>query len=189
MEASAEDLKSFQGVQLLSSSEDDYAEAVSSLLPSYRRLRLSASGATTVVHSRALYLVLPDLIPPIDRQYTVRFFSQPPDRWRDCKGKFRPAMLPSGFDAQFRLFQSTCIKVKHLADRVDRALLEKERREHGVTPSKAIANAIANYVRIVSGLASRRSNRRVDEATIESKHQSPSAAGDQADTRLLHSSR
>jgi hypothetical protein len=39
--------------------------------------------------------------------------------------------------------------IKHLADRIDPELFERERLEHGVTPPKAIDNAIVNYVRMV----------------------------------------
>jgi hypothetical protein len=62
---------------------------VSNLHSCYRALKLSVSEATIVVNSKALFHVLPQLIPPIDRQYTVRFFTQPPDKWKDSKGKFR----------------------------------------------------------------------------------------------------
>jgi hypothetical protein len=116
----------------------------------YRALRLSASGATIVVNSKALYHCFPDLIPPIDRQYTVRFFREAPEKWRDANGRFRPVMLPKDLEAQFRLFHSICVKMKHLADRLDRALLDRELREHEATVPKAIDNAIVNYVRIVS---------------------------------------
>ncbi len=149
--ASAEALRPFQGMKLLDLSEREYSDAVANLGPCYRALRLSVSGATIVVNSKALYHLLPDFIPPIDRQYTVRFFEQPPDKWRNAKGKFKTVTLPKGLEPQFRLFHSICVKAKRMADRVDRALFEKELREHDVTPPKAIDNAIVNYVRIVSG--------------------------------------
>ena len=38
-------------------------------------LRVSTSGTQIVAGSKALHHVLPDLIPPIDRQYTLRFFT------------------------------------------------------------------------------------------------------------------
>jgi hypothetical protein len=40
--------------------------------------------------------------------------------------------------------------MKRMGDRVDRALLESELREHQVTAPKAMDNAIVNYIRIVS---------------------------------------
>ena len=150
LSATAAPLVAFQGMKLLDSSEREYSDAVSNLWPCYRAMRLSVSGATIVVNSKAFYHLLPDFIPPIDRQYTVRFFGQPPDKWRDRKGKFKTVTLPPDLDAQFRLFHSICVKVKRLADRIDGALFETELRAHGVTPPKAIDNAIVNYVRVIS---------------------------------------
>lgn len=124
---------------------------MSALTPCYRKLKLSVSDATIVVNSKALYHLLPRLIPPIDRQYTVRFFKQSPDTWRDAKGKFRAVMLPAGIEAQFQMFHSICLGVKGLVDHVDLALLEHELRSNNVTPPKAIDNAIVNFVRITSG--------------------------------------
>lgn len=144
-------LAALRGLTLVGTSEREYADAVASLWPAYGALKLSASGATVVVNAKALYHLLPALIPPIDRQYTIRFFTKTPDKWRDRKGKFRPITIPGNAHAQFRLFQTICAKVKHLTDRVDGALIERELCEHGVTPPKAIDNAIVNYVRIVSG--------------------------------------
>jgi hypothetical protein len=149
--AEAEALRKFQGYKLLDMSEGEYSDAVANLRSTYCRLKLSVSGATIVANSKALYHVLPDLIPPIDRQYTVRFFRQPPDKWRNGTGKFTLIQLPKGIDAQFRLFHQICLDIKRLADRVDRQLVETEIRLHGVTPPKAIDNAIVNYVRITSG--------------------------------------
>ncbi|HEY2931071.1 MAG TPA: hypothetical protein VGK99_04940 [Acidobacteriota bacterium] len=147
--ANASALGDFREYKILEISDGDYSAALKRLRPIYESLRLSASGATVVVNSKALHHVLPEFIPPIDRQYTIRFFTQSPDRWRDSKGKFRLISLPSGLEAQFCTFCETCIAFKHLADRVDRALFDNERNQHGVTAPKALDNAIVNYVRIV----------------------------------------
>lgn len=144
-------LAEFRDCKLSEMSESHYSEAVSRLRDCYERLNLSKSGATIVVNSKAFYHLLPDLIPPIDRQYTIRFFTRTAEHWRDTKGKFRVISLPSGTDAQFSLFQKTCIDIKRLADKIDPALFEAELHQHGVTAPKALDNAIVNYVRIVSG--------------------------------------
>jgi hypothetical protein len=108
------------------------------------------SDATVVVNSKALHHLFPDFIPPIDRQYTIRFFTRAPADWKDARGKFRVISLPAGMDAQFRLFHRICVDIKRLADRIDPTLFEAERERHGVTAPKAVDNAIVNYVRIVS---------------------------------------
>jgi hypothetical protein len=144
-------LAEFRNCKMSEMSESQYSQTVSRLRDCYEKLKLSKSGATIVVNSKAFYHLLPDLIPPIDRQYTIRFFTRPPEQWRDIKGKFRVISLPSGTDAQFSLFHKTCVEIKRLADKIDPALFEAELHQHGVTAPKALDNAIVSYVRIVSG--------------------------------------
>ena len=67
--ATADASRAFRNASLLGMSEDEYSDAVSRLLPVYRALDLTVSGATIVVNSKA-------------RQYTIRFFTQPPDKRR-----------------------------------------------------------------------------------------------------------
>ena len=59
-------------------------------------------------------------------------------------------IMPADAEAQFDLFRSVCTEIKRLADEVQRSVLDREYREHGVTAPKAIDNAIVNYVRIES---------------------------------------
>jgi hypothetical protein len=148
-------LQKFRHHRLLSMSESEYSEAVLTLKPLYRALNLSVSDATVVVNSKALFHLFPEFIPPIDRQYTIRFFTKAPERWLDSKGKFRMISLPARFERQFELFHKTCLGMKRLADRVDPGILERERTRYGVTAPKAMDNAILNYVKkIVASLRS-----------------------------------
>jgi hypothetical protein len=144
-------LQEFRRHRMLEMSEAEYSAAVLALKPYYCALELSVSAATVVVNSKALFHIFPEFIPPIDRQYTVRFFTQPPEEWRDSKGRFRMVSLPAGLEPQFELFHETCVNMKRLANQVAPGLLERERRQNGVTPPKALDNAIVNYIRIVSG--------------------------------------
>ncbi len=146
----ADGLQPFRSNQMLDLSETDYSAAILRLRPYYLALKLSVSDATIVVNSKAFHHLFPDFIPPIDRQYTIRFFRQSPEQWLDAKGKFRVVQLPSGLDAQFNLFHSTCVGIKRLADSVDRALIEEERERFDVTAPKALDNAIVNYVRLTA---------------------------------------
>jgi hypothetical protein len=146
----APSIAEFRQRNLLEMSETEYTEAVLGLRACYETLELSESSATVVVNSKALFHLLPDLIPPIDRQYTIRFFRRSPEVWRDAKDKFRTVSLPVGREAQFRLFHETCVEMKRLADQIDPVLFEAQRIQHGVTAPKALDNAIVNYVRIVS---------------------------------------
>jgi hypothetical protein len=147
--ASAPRLEQFRGRRMLDVAAGEYLDAIKSLRGIYKALDLTQAEATVVVNSKALHHILPEFIPPIDRQYTIRFLTQPSTGWRNAKGKFRLVFLPPGFEDQFRLFCETCEALKRLADRVDPALFEEERRQHGVPVPKALDNAIVNYVRIV----------------------------------------
>ena len=51
---------------------DDLATALWEIIS---RLRVSTSATRIVAGSKALHHVLPDLVPPIDRQYTFQFFT------------------------------------------------------------------------------------------------------------------
>jgi hypothetical protein len=143
-------LERFRAHRMLDMSEQQYSDALLALKPCCASLKLSVSDATVVVNSKTLFHLLPEFVPPIDRQYTIRFFTKPPDRWLDAKGGVRVVFIPKGFDSQFELFRRICVDIKRLADQVEPALLEHERCQHGVTPPKAMDNAIVNYVRTVS---------------------------------------
>ena len=134
--------------RMMDLSEAEYLEAVNRLRAPYCALKVSISEASIVANSKALFHVLPELIPPIDRQYTWRFFHAHPDRWRDGKGKYRAIRLPRGLEVQFDAFRDTCLRIKRLADAIGRATIEAERQRYGVTPPKAIDNAIMKYIKV-----------------------------------------
>lgn len=148
--AQTDALRKFRNCRLLNMSCEEYSDAIVSLETHYAALNLSISDATIVVNSKALHHLFPEFIPPIDRQYTIRFFQDSPDRWFDRKGKFRAIQLPAGRAAQFRLFHSICMEIKRLSEIVDPTLLHEQRNRYGVPPPKALDNALVNYVRLVS---------------------------------------
>jgi hypothetical protein len=144
----AEGLRQFKDLGMSDLSDSEYSAAILRLKTHYESLKLSVSDATIVVNSKAFHHLFPELIPPIDRQYTIRFFNQAPEKWLDSSGKFRPVQLPKTLDEQFHLFCSTCLSIKQLADQVDPNLLRLERKHSRVSTPKALDNAIVNYVRI-----------------------------------------
>lgn len=52
-------------------------------------LKSSSSNSYLVGNSKTLAHILPNLVPPIDRQYTIRFFTKEPTGFLDLKGKFK----------------------------------------------------------------------------------------------------
>jgi hypothetical protein len=147
----SKELRQFRRYRMLGSSETEYEKAVFKLKRIYKSLKLSGSDATIVVNSKAFHHLFPDFIPPIDRQHTIRFFRQPPEEWRDKKGKFRTIQLPTGVEVQFKLFCKTCVDMKNLADKIKPSLFNQQRKKYKVTPPKALDNAIVNYVKIIAG--------------------------------------
>jgi len=141
-------LEPLRGRRMMELSEPEYLEAIDRIKPAYCALRISISEASIVANSKALFHVLPELVPPIDRQYTWRFFHAAPERWRGSKGKYRAVQLPQGLECQFAAFRDICLRIKRLADAVGRTRIEAERETHGVVPPKAVDNAIMNYIRL-----------------------------------------
>ncbi len=132
--------------------EAEYSELIEDMRQAYEELEVSASSSSIVANSKALFHLLPNLIPPIDRQYTVRFFTREKNNWLNQRGSFRSINLPTKKSEQFDLFHRLCREIKSMSDDLS-GHLEKERADHGVPAPKAIDNAIVNYVRIESGRA------------------------------------
>ena len=132
------ELNGFRDKQMLCMSTIKYEEAVSELRKCYHALNLTEAKATVVVNSKALYHLFPEFIPPIDRQYILRFFrpnlKAPPD-------------LPRDKEEQFKLFCETCVKINKLAGELELDFIRKEAAAEDVSPLKAIDNAIISYVR------------------------------------------
>jgi hypothetical protein len=145
-----EELQLFRRHRLIEMTESEYSSAILQIKPYYNDLKVSVSDATIVANSKALHHLFPELIPPIDRQYTIRFFSQPPEQWLGGNGKFKAIQLPKTRDDQFELFLSICIEMKRLADQIEPDLLRREHEQFRVAVPKALDNAIVNYVRVVA---------------------------------------
>lgn len=141
-------LVSLQGQRMVDLTDDAYGQLIDSLAPTYFGIEVSISDSTIVANSKALFHVLPDLVPPIDRQYTWRFFYLPLSRWRCSNGKYRSVTLPAGRQDQFRGFRDTCLRVKRLADAAGRVALLAGGVGAKVSAPKAVDNAIMNFVRL-----------------------------------------
>jgi hypothetical protein len=130
---------------------DQYSRSLYEIKDLYFNLDLTMSDSTLVVNSKALFHLCPEYIPPIDRQYTIRFLLKRPDQWLTPKRKFRTIMLPKGKAKQFEWFTRTCTVFKNILDRINSEYIEEEEKRHQVAPPKIIDNAIVHYVRKISG--------------------------------------
>lgn len=136
---------------MLEMTSDQYASALRELKALYFDLDLTEADSTLVVNSKALFHLFPQFIPPIDRQYTIRFLLKRPDQWMTPDKKFKPIMLPQGKANQFAWFVETCNVFKGILDRLDISYVAEEQQKHHVTPPKLVDNAIVHYVRKLSG--------------------------------------
>jgi hypothetical protein len=92
--------------------------------------RVSASGTQIVAGTKALHHLLPDLIPPIDRTYTIRFFHE-------------NTLMPKGDEHAFKEVYPALVEI---AARAGDHLGVNDRSPMNTSRSKIIDNAIIGYV-------------------------------------------
>lgn len=126
-----------------------YIEILQALSSVYGRLKVSVSNSTLVAHAKTLAHILPHMIPPIDRQYTVRFFTQDASEFFTQKSKYRLPQVPTGLTEQFQLFVALASKMKELFDRCDRTIFEVSGRGFNTSYPKIIDNLIMAFVKSV----------------------------------------
>jgi hypothetical protein len=107
-------------------SADQYARSLHEIKELYFDLDLTMLDSTLVVNSKALFHLCPEYIPPIDRQYTIRFLLKRSDQWLTPKRKFRTIMLPKGKAKQFEWLKRTCTVFKNMLDRINSEYIEEE---------------------------------------------------------------
>jgi hypothetical protein len=135
-------LHEYYSIRMDSCTQEQYENYVDGLEQVYRTLKVSISEATIVAHSKTLAHILPNLIPPIDRQYTVRFFTQENRQFFTKSGKFRLVSLPKGLDAQFADFKKYCCRIKKLFDRSDRHLFTIDKKTFNTSFPKIMDNLL-----------------------------------------------
>lgn len=128
---------------------DQYGEILQGLRGVYGRLKVSISESTLVAHAKTLAHILPHLIPPIDRQYTVRFFTQDASEFFTKSGQYRLPQVPNGLDAQFGLFVELSGKMKTLFDRCDRTIPQVNGQGFNTSYPKIVDNLIMAFVKSV----------------------------------------
>jgi hypothetical protein len=144
-----ERLHKFRSLWMDSCTQEQYKKYVDDLEQVYRTLKVSIAEATIVAHSKTLAHILPNLIPPIDRQYTVRFFTQDNKKFFTPSGKFRLVSLPQGIDAQFADFRMYCCRIKTLFDRSDHHLFNIDKETFNTSFPKIMDNLIMAFVKDV----------------------------------------
>ena len=132
-----------------SCTQEQYGKHIDDLKQIYYSLKVSISDATIVAHSKTLAHILPNLIPPIDRQYTIRFFTQENKDFFTESGKYRHVNLPQRLDAQFADFKKYCCRMKILFDQCDHQLFTIDKETFNTSFPKIMDNLIMAFVKDV----------------------------------------
>lgn len=143
------ELNKFINLKMKSCTANEYKDHMRNLKKIYYGLKVSISGSTIVAHSKALAHILPDLIPPIDRQYTIRFFTQDNKNFFTDSGKYRMISVPKGMDAQFEDFNKYTCRIKALFDRCDCQIFKIEKKSFNTSNPKIMDNLIMAFVKDV----------------------------------------
>ena len=142
-------LTSFRSVKMEDCSVNEYSTYIDGLKPIYMSFAVSISESTLVAHSKTLAHLLPDFVPPIDRQYTVRFFTQDNKNFFTQSGKYKLVNLPTGIERQFSAFKEYCVRIKQMFDQCDRHLFQLNPNTFNTSYPKIMDNVIMAFVKSV----------------------------------------
>ncbi|MDA8338609.1 MAG: hypothetical protein M0Z70_04840 [Nitrospiraceae bacterium] len=142
-------LKNFADLKMDTCTVKEYENYIQELKEIYYGLKVSISDATIVAHSKALAHILPELIPPIDRQYTIRFFTQDNKNFFSDSGNYRTVNVPKDMDAQFKAFCKYTGKIKALLDRCDCQMFQIDKNSFNTSNPKIMDNLIMAFVKDV----------------------------------------
>lgn len=112
--------------------DDNISDVASALWSILGSLRVSTSATRIVAGSKALHHVLPNLVPPIDRQYTFQFFTG------------QKAVTTGDERAFLEWFPYFAEIGARSADDIERALARRGFMATG--PAKVIDNAIIGFM-------------------------------------------
>lgn len=129
--------------------QKQYGKYIEDLKQIYSSLEVSTSDATIVAHSKTLAHILPNLIPPIDRQYTIRFFTQEFKVFFTKSGIYRDVNLPDNPDDQFADFKKYCLRIKMLFNQCDHQLFKINKETFDTSFPKIMDNLIMAFVKDV----------------------------------------
>ncbi len=144
-----DNLEQFYSLRMDSCTQGQYIKYIDDLKKIYLTLRVSISDATVVAHSKTLAHILPNLIPPIDRQHTIRFFTQDNKDFFTESRKYRAIYLPQDIEAQFAIFKKYCCRMKELFDKSDHQFFIINKDTFNTSFPKIIDNLIVAFVKDV----------------------------------------
>lgn len=136
LQANSDMLDSLENYSILELSSEENSSVNISLMRLIDEISISASSTQLVSGSKAFHHILPNLVPPIDRNYTIRFFYG--------KGGTKTVSLPAGGDS--RIFGEIFPLFNYIATQVIQDIKNTGYKGFHTGPSKVIDNAIVGYV-------------------------------------------
>lgn len=112
-------------------------------------LKISKSNSLVVANSKTMHHLLWDLIPPIDREHTIRFFRYDKDEFRK-----KSIEVPSDRSKQFDIFWDIITKMKKISESNEFDGLVKDNSIYGFYPSnpKIVDDLIMAFVKEAKGM-------------------------------------
>ena len=120
----------------------------------FLNLKISISNALIVANSKVMYHLLWNLIPPIDREHTIRFFMLDKDKFKTKNGKMKTINIPSDLEKQFNLFWEIVVIVKQIAESKEFNSLKITSENKGFDSSKPkiVDDLIMTFVKEIKGM-------------------------------------
>lgn len=141
-------LNEMQSLKLKGSTLNEYESHINELEEIYSSMKVSISDSTLVAHSKVLAHLLPDLVPPIDRQYTIRFFTQDNKFFFTQSGKYKPVRMPERPN-HFSAFVDYCIRIKKMFDQCTNDIFQIDPNSFNTSFPKIMDNVIMAFVKSV----------------------------------------
>ncbi len=117
-------------------------------------LKISKSDSLVVANSKTMHHLLLDLISPIDREHTIRFFKYDKEDFIGKNQKFKLISVPSDREEQFQLFWDIIVKIKEIIETKEFMGIKKEASIYGFYPSdpKIVDDLIMTFVKEAKGM-------------------------------------
>ena len=142
-----EDFKKLRDYRINSCTINEYENYLNQLERAYFNLKVSISDATIVANSKVLAHILPNLIPPLDRQYTIRFFTQDNKEFFTKTGSYKQINTPKNITEQFSDFRNYCCKIKNMFDRSNHKIFTIDKESFNTSYPKIMDNLIVAFIK------------------------------------------
>ena len=138
-----------KGKSLLKLEPKELEDCLKKLENVFTKLKVSNSkNAIIVANSKVIHHILPNLLLPIDRQYTIRFFTRIKDNWfSDKSGKYKLVSIPRK-EKQYDLFKKIVYKSYDFFKNIELREFEINQDTFNTSYPKILDNLIVAYVRM-----------------------------------------